>query len=329
LRSALVIAVIVSLLIPVVCHAGAEVARKCNLCGQTIAGACFETKGVFYHPNHFTCHYCSDPINGHYTTYRSDNYHNRCFEDHIARRCTLCSGTIEGHYLVDYWGNAYHARHEEEVPSCDFCDRLITDDLYTGGVKFSDGRTLCSICHDSAVKKLAAARLLMSEVAARLRRIGMDFDLVDLQLHLVGLDRMQEIANFRSHDLRGFTDYHEEKNLFGRTKKRQIDVYLLYGMPRVEMISTIAHELTHVWQFLNGRLDNDPALSEGSCNFAAYWVLKRMAPSEESDFIIESMLRDDNRVYGEGFRRVKRYVESNGLSSWLALMTDRDPLLPR
>jgi hypothetical protein len=139
---------------------------------------------------------------------------------------------------------------------------------------------------------------------------------------------MQEIANFRSHDLRGFTDYHEERNLFGRTSKRQIDVYLLYGMPKVEMIGTMAHELTHVWQFLNGRLKTDPALSEGSCNFASYWVLKQMAPGREADFIIESMLRDEDEVYGEGFRRVKRYVEHNGISRWLTLMTEQDRSLP-
>jgi hypothetical protein len=128
--------------------------------------------------------------------------------------------------------------------------------------------------------------------------------------------------------LRGFTDYHEERNLFGRTSKRQIDIYLLYGMPRVEMIGTLAHELTHVWQFLSGRLKNDPALSEGSCNFAAYWVLKQMAPGKEADFIIESMLRDDNEIYGEGFRRVKRYVEQNGISRWLVLLTEPDRRLP-
>jgi hypothetical protein len=100
-------------------------------------------------------------------------------------------------------------------------------------------------------------------------------------------------------------------------------------MPRVEMIGTLAHELTHVWQFLHGRLRSDRALSEGSCNFASYWVLRQMAPGEESDFIIESMLRDEDKIYGEGFRRVKRYVEQNGISGWLALMTDRDQRLPK
>ena len=328
-KNILILAVAVGVVIAGVRVTNAERVHTCHSCGDRINGAFFETKGDYYHPNHFTCAYCSNPIQSQYTTYRSENYHNNCFRDHIARRCSLCRGVIDGHYLVDYWGNAYHATHENEVASCDFCDRLITETLYDGGVRFSDGRSLCSICHESAVKKIGQARALMTRVATQLRRIGMDFDVVDLELHLIGIKKMQQIANYRSHDLRGFTDYHEERNLFGRMKKRQIDIYLLYGMPKVEMIGTVAHELTHVWQFLNGRLRNDPALAEGSCNFAAYWVLKQMAPGEETDFIIESMLRDEDEVYGEGFRRVKKYVEKNGLSEWLALMTERNQHLPK
>ena len=307
----------------------AGTAHVCSACGEAIEGSFFETKGNYYHPHHFVCEYCSSPITGQYTTYRSRNYHHKCFEGHIALRCVLCRLPIDGEYLVDYWGNAYHKRHASEVPTCDFCDRLLSAELREGGVRFSDGRSLCGDCHRSAVKKVRQARALMNRVAAQLRRIGMDFETVDLRLHLIGLKRMQEIANFRSHDLRGFTDYHEERNLFGRTSKRQIDVYLLYGMPKVEMIGTLAHELTHVWQFLSGRLDGDRALSEGSCNFASYWVLKQMAPGREADFIIESMLRDEDEIYGEGFRRVKRYVERNGISRWLALMADEGPGLPK
>jgi hypothetical protein len=54
-----------------------------------------------------------------------------------------------------------------------------------------------------------------------------------------------------------------------------------------------------------------------------------MAPGREADFIIESMLRDEDEIYGEGFRRVKRYVERNGISRWLALMADEGPGLPK
>jgi hypothetical protein len=303
--------------------------RTCHACGGAIQRTYFETKGFYYHPEHFTCTQCLSPISGSYTTYRGKNYHDSCFRDHVARKCSICGDVIGGQYLVDYWGNAYHATHRDQAISCDFCDRYITADLHDGGIRFDDGRSLCRICHATSVKKIGRARALMREVATQLERIGMDFREVDLDLHLIGLDKMQKLARNRSHDLRGFTDYHEEKNLFGKTRRRKIDIYLLYGMPKVEMIGTLAHELTHVWQFLRGRLQGDAAFSEGSCNFASYWVLKQMAPGEEANFIIESMLRDQDRVYGEGFRRVKKYVEKNGLSDWLALMAEKDPELPR
>lgn len=328
MKHTLVLILAVILVIAAAPYANADTVRICEACGEDISGPFFETKGNFYHPHHFTCAYCAAPIKGQYTTYRSENYHNDCFRDHIARRCTLCREPIDGEYIVDYWGNAYHKRHANDVPTCDFCDRFLSAEILDGGVRFSDGRSLCGICHKSAIKKLGQAKALMNQVALQMRRIGMNFEAVDFRLHLIGLKRMQEIANFRSHDLRGFTDYHEERDLFGLTRKRQIDVYLLFGMPKVEMIGTMAHELTHVWQFLNGNLKPDPALSEGSCNFAAYWVLRQMAPGRETDFIIESMLRDDDLIYGEGFRRVKRYVERNGISGWLVLLSEENQRLP-
>jgi hypothetical protein len=56
-------------------------------------------------------------------------------------------------------------------------------------------------------------------------------------------------------------------------KTRDIKVYILHGMPRIDAIATLAHELTHVWQSVHGRLENDPAFAEGSCNYASYLVL--------------------------------------------------------
>ena len=37
------------------------------------------------------------------------------------------------------------------------------------------------------------------------------------------------------------------------------------------------------------------------------------------------MLKDPDLVYGEGFRRVKKYAEREGLSSWLELLSKKNP----
>lgn len=300
-------------------------AHFCAACGDPISDGYFETKGHFYHPQHFLCAHCNEPIKSAYKSYKGSNYHDDCFKDHVALHCAVCGGVIEGQYIIDSWGNGYHISHRGEVPTCDFCMRFITHDLYDGSVNYSDGRTLCRVCHKSAVKKLDEARRLMREVARHLQRFGIDVDIDQVQLHMTGLKKMQLLVHKHSHGLRGFTDYQEEKNIIGMTRRRQVDVYVLYGSPRVEMMATLAHELTHVWQFFNGWLAADPALAEGSCNYAAYLTLRKVG-GKEAEFIMQRMIDDDNAVYGEGFRRVKRYAEENGLARWLVLLESNGSL---
>jgi hypothetical protein len=303
----------------------AQEVHHCAACGQAISGAYFETKGRFYHPEHFLCAYCGEPIKSAYTTYRGENYHSRCFEEHVALRCAICGGVVQGQYIIDFWGNAYHMRHKGEVPACDFCMRFITDELYDGSIRYSDGRILCRICAKSAVKKIGGARAIMRQVADHLRRFGIDVDTDRVQLHLIGLKQMQLLVHKPAHGLRGFADYQEERNLIGIRRRQQVDIYVLYGAPRIEMAATLAHELTHVWQFFNGSLEADPALSEGSCNYAAYLTLRKLG-GPESEFIMQRMIDDDDPVYGGGFRRVKRYAEENGLANWLVLLRKNQSL---
>jgi hypothetical protein len=179
----------------------------------------------------------------------------------------------------------------------------------------------------SAVTDVKEMKALMIEVAEHLRRFGLEVDCSELNLHLIGRKKMRGVSGKKSHSLRGYTDYRERRTLFGKSKDRRLHIYLLYGMPRVEVISTLAHELTHVWQFLQSRHSEDKMLSEGSCNFASYLVLTKF-PGKESEFIIQNMMKDKDPVYGEGYRRVRRYVDEHGIQSWLTLLRDKDQTLP-
>lgn len=89
--------------------------RTCAACGRPVQNSYYETGGRFYHPGCFTCDYCRKPIKDSFTVFRKKNYHTPCFEEHGALRCAVCDGIIEGQYLLDYWGNAYHNRHKGNV----------------------------------------------------------------------------------------------------------------------------------------------------------------------------------------------------------------------
>ncbi|MEJ2722082.1 MAG: LIM domain-containing protein, partial [bacterium] len=159
--------------------------RICNTCGQRITGSYFETGSHYYHPECFTCNYCGKPIRGPYTTYRNQNYHNECFENHVALRCAVCNGIIQGQYLLDYWGNAYHTSHKDEVLQCDFCQRFIVGSLIDGMKRFADGRCLCAKCAPLSVTDIGRARKLMIEVAGDLEAFGIAVDPDKIQLRLV------------------------------------------------------------------------------------------------------------------------------------------------
>jgi hypothetical protein len=306
-------------------HAQSDKPFLCKKCGEPITGTYFETNGVYFHSHCFVCKHCGDPVKGTYTTYRGDNYHTDCFEDHVAKRCALCDGIIQGEYLFDFWGNAYHLAHQNETEACEYCGRFIAPHTTGGGVRYSDGRYICSICRESAVTESSEAQIILAEVARRMSRFGMNIELGEVDLHVIGLKKMQQLSGRGSYRLTGFTDFEENKSLFGLTTSRRIDVYLLYGMPRMDVVSTLSHELAHVWQFTAGQLDNDEAFAEGSCNYASFLVLQHY-DGQVAEYGMANLVNDSNKVYGEGFRRVRRFAEAEGLDVWLERLKEHNRL---
>jgi hypothetical protein len=292
----------------------------CAACDKPVSGATFQTKGLIYHADCFRCAYCNRPIAGPYSEYKGKNYHNDCFSRHIALRCELCGDLIRGEYLQDFWNNSYCLRHDRDAPVCDSCGRFISEKTTGGGVRYDDGRYICNLCHPKSLTDIDDILALVHEVAGHMREMGLKVDYNGIRIHLIGREDMKSKSGHHSDGLRGFTDSREDFRVFGHSHGREMDMYLLYGMPRMELVSTIAHELGHVWQFNRGRFRNDRAWNEGSCNYIAYLVLSQY-PGREAAFFRASLTRDDNQVYGDGFRRVKVLAETEGTRTWLKMLS--------
>ena len=322
MRSCIIAALfILSILHPFVPPVQAKDAPVCTVCGEKISGDFIEVEGQYYHSKCFLCDYCHKPIPDSYIRYEGKNYHNSCFEDHAALRCDVCGGIIKGKYISNFWGNAYHPEHEGKEIQCSFCRRFIVGSLVEGTILFQDGRHLCGECSSTAVFESAVATLLLTEVAERLDDFGLKVDPRSIEVNLVNKDTLRRLAGGASQDTQGFVDYEVARNMSGGMEHRTIRMYLLYGTPRTEMIGTIAHELTHVWLFLQEGDDPDKVMVEGSCNYSAYRILQKIG-TDQARFIIDDMQNNPDAVYGEGFRRIKRYVEANGLESWRHLMKE-------
>jgi hypothetical protein len=265
------------------------------------------------------CDYCGKQITGDYIITDSGTYHEHCYEDHVAVRCAVCGQIIDGEYYTDYWGNSVHAHHKGVIPQCEYCGRFISDYTTGGGYEYRDGRIVCRLCDKTAIIDSSDARNMMREVSVILNSRGIEITEDDLPLHLVDKNEMAELRADEEGHPHGFTYARVTTTIGGIVVARRFEIYMLYGLPRMHFIATMAHELMHVWLHRNAPEDIDSILCEGSCNYAAFLVLEEFS-GPERDFVMAVMRDDPDPVYGEGFRRVAEYVRRNGINSWLAYL---------
>jgi uncharacterized Zn finger protein (UPF0148 family) len=274
-----------------------------------------------------TCHYCGKSIGREeYITSEGKTYHKECFLQHVAMRCAICGKVIRGKYLQDYWGNIYHAQHAKELPACFYCTRLICEKLTGGGKKYSDGRVICGICLKTAVEEDEEARSLIADVRKRLERYGIKVQGEVSKTYLLDRNKLNKVSGRSGSDSEeaGFTKL-EKKTANGKLLSFNIQIFILEGLPETHFIATAAHELMHVWQHLYAVPENDKQLREGSCNFAAYLVLKDLHTAE-ANYIIKTYFENKDRVYGKGFVKVYNLVKKRGIKGWLFYLRENKKL---
>ncbi|MBK7143295.1 MAG: hypothetical protein IPH75_14570 [bacterium] len=331
--------------------AGAKICAKCKK--PIDSGKWFEIDGRTYHYNHFVCENCGKPIgeenyfarDGNYydslcfvkrfarrcaycdqpmmewVTVAGRDYHDACFTEHVADRCAICGKPILGNYLYDSYGAKVHSEHKTEAKQCDYCSRFLTAES-EGGEQYPDGRTVCGLCKKSVVSSQHEADSLLLVAKALLRMQGIVIKQGDFDLELVSREGMSALSDRPGPEKAGFTHIQQSKYLGGLFKDTEVKIYILDRMPRIHFIATAAHELMHVWFGLNDRFHTEDILAEGSCNYASYLVLLNYP--KEVDHVIDRMMEDDDPIYGEGFRRVNRYVEEVGIAAWLNYIREFD-----
>jgi hypothetical protein len=293
--AALLVLVLVPLLLPP--FAGAADPPSCAGCGRAITGDYVEAMGRSWHPECFVCSACGQPIGAReYFENEGKPYCSSCYADLFCPRCAICGQPLTQAYLKSFWGDVYCKRHADELPACSSCGRLISAALTGGGVEYEDGRRMCMLCRRTAVDKSEDAEALLGEVRQTLALFGMDVSGVDLPVRLVGEAELR-----KDRDLTGNTSTAEYSH-HGRVVRREIEeITILWGLPRDHCGSVIAHELGHVWLFLQDFPDLPPLVEEGFCELSAFlWLQQRDRP--EAEYRIRVMKENEDPVYGQGFR---------------------------
>jgi len=261
------------------------------------------------------CDACRRTIEGQYVVYEGRNLHDDCYLRYYARYCGICGGPISGQYLSNSWGDVICAVHVGEHPLCEFCGRLAAEPLTGRGVRYPDGRQICGVCYASAVAETGEARVLLDTVTTALRSHGIEVG-QDFALNLVDKLEMAGMTPATGRESWGFTALRQRGGLFGLLESRTVRVYALTGMPRDVLAGVLAHELMHVWLFEHAPLEMDDVLIEGSCEYAAYLVLKER-PGQLAHHCLALQSENESLLYGGGFRSVSAYVRQAGVAGWL------------
>lgn len=245
--------------------------------------------------------------------------------------CVMCGKEIgPGRYVQDQWRANFHLQHQN-APRCYYCARAISPFNTGGGVRYPGGREVCNLCHQTAVIDQGQAEAAMERVRARMASWGLSFDYGQIPVRLVEQSTLNAMFGRGNamHDgnINGLTTKRWTKDDKGRVLAREVTISMLRGLPMEVYEKTMAHELMHAWMFLDRQPDHEPALEEGVCNLAAYYVLQEGA-NELSDFTREAMWRSRDPVYGGGLRRAIAYVRRHEFPGLVKMLRERRDFPP-
>jgi len=225
-------------------------------------------------------------------------------------RCVICGQyIIIGRYALDSWNQAAHDFHK--ISFCFSCGRIIVKN----GLVLPDSRQLCEICQPSVVKTPQQIEWVEKKVRAILSSVGIRDIPKNVQIEIIDPYQFMRIKGNNRIDLNqhGMATYNKiSRNGVTKTEHK---VYILDHLPKVAFAGILAHELLHVWQNDKGITPpND--ICEGFCDLGSYAVYSVINNPTALHFI-EQLDKSDNPVYGEGFRKVKRYLDQKG---WQAVI---------
>ncbi len=275
------------------------------------------------------CAVCDRPITGKYFQHEGRPVHEVCYLKHVAEKCAICGGGLAGRIVTDSWGNRFHEAHLRQFPPCDSCGRSTAPAIGHGGARLADGRTICSVCLATAVRSESDARSRYEAVRRQMASWGMEIA-PDIPLKLVGrpelAGRLARTGHKVARGTFGFTHMETRYEIDpGRIVPRHqiteqnAGIFILHSLPADLFEGACAHELGHAWAFLSGCPRHQPQLSEGSCNYFR-WRLHAEEGTPDAQAHMKTMLEDPDPIYGQGFRRAKKYVDRNGFDALLELL---------
>ncbi len=292
----------------------------CTACGQPLDESQFQlVQGQPYHVACYLdtqaprCAVCGLPLTGTYTQANQQSYHPECYRDHVAPRCVYCHKPLSNRFLVDSWGNTFCEVHQKDYPACSFCSRLIPPAQQTPGWKLEE-TPRCLVCRSTAIETAEQAQPLFAELKSWIGQQGLRFHQLPLRLELCGRARLQQLLHERNtpHTLGVTHSSTQIQN--GRVVDIHVDgIAVLAGLPADLFAGVVVHELGHVWLIVH-RVEHMPLWAEeGFCQLLAHRYHSSI-DTAEARYRVTAIAKDTDPIYGDGFRRVHALFERVGFA---------------
>lgn len=188
---------------------------------------------------------------------------------------------------------------------CDFCGRPLSGIEYE---VLADGRERCTVCGRTAIKSAESFEKLLTSVLSNMKSFyGVEIT-VPVHVQMVNAKKLHRKLN------KTFvpTGNHDGRILGVAIKDRSgYSILVENGAPRIQTMLTLAHELTHIWQYLNWNSKVILAKYTKALELEIYEGMAKWAEIQYA-FLIgeeETAKREEiitiqrNDEYGRGFRR--------------------------
>jgi hypothetical protein len=223
---------------------------RCPACGESITGSAIQAMDHKWHPEHFVCTNCQEPLpEEHYRQQAGKPYCETCYQSLFLRHCDICRRPLAGHSVRNHWGDQYCGSHVYEFRECSCCRRPICPSITGGGSDTRDGRPLCNLCRKTSVNHLNQAWPAFNKVRRYLTKQGLDLGHASLSLDLVDRVNLSSIASHAKPDraFNGLAAMPLVPLTAGAAPGPQEQIRILHGLPWELFTAVCACELGHAW----------------------------------------------------------------------------------
>lgn len=322
---------------------------RCKYCGQPVWGEYIIALDAHWHPEHFLCAGCGQPLGtgnyllgqgqpyhkecyvayqaprcahcgqgivGAYMQHDGRSYHNTCFRENVAPRCVYCQKPLLGRYLIDAWGDKFCPEHENQYPHCSFCSRLIPPAQQTPGWQEYESLR-CLVCRATAIDTAEQAQPLFSQCKQWIGQQGFRFNQLPLSLKLCERTKLLTLFGGRSENHPLGVTLTSTRVQDGRVIESRVEgVAVLQGMPALLFAGVVLHELGHVWLTVHGIESLPQWAEEGFCQLLSHRYYAGLGTLEARQRVT-SLENETDPIYGDGFRHVRALSDQMGFERFV------------